>query len=141
MVYVWQGVDLCTKNSVVLLISKMLKRLLILFVLIAYIFIPVADSMACDDCRGIAPFQGGLEISYKNLPQGNISSSINIDDAKDKSSSEKEGKIFCPICFNTVGGINSHSFNNPFSAVPLVNQTIFVVFLEPAFSINKPPQN
>lgn len=116
----------------------MSRRVLILFVLIAYIFIPVADSMACDDCIGIAPFQGGLEISYKNIPQGNMSSSINIDDAKDKSSSGKEGKIFCSICFHTVQG-DFHNHKALFSAVPFVNQTIFIVFLEPAFSINKPP--
>ncbi len=118
----------------------MLKRFLILFVLIAYIFIPMVDSMACDDCTGIAPFQGGLEISYKNLPQGNMSSSINIDDAKDKSSSEREGKIFCSICFNTVEG-DFHNHKAILSAVPFVNQTIVIAFLEPAFSINKPPQN
>lgn len=119
---------------------KMTRRLLILFVLIAYIFIPMVDSMACNDCTGIAPFQGGLEISYKNLPQGNMSPSINIDAAKDKASSEKEGKIFCSICFNTVEG-DFHNHKALFSAVPFVNQTIFVVFLEPVFSINKPPQN
>ncbi len=118
----------------------MLKRVLILFILLAYIIIPFVDSMACDDCTGIASFLGGLEISYKNLPQGNMSSSINIDDAKDKSSSEKEGKIFCSICSNTVEG-DFHNHKALFSAVPFVNQTIFVVFLEPAFSINKPPQN
>jgi hypothetical protein len=116
------------------------KKIFILFVLIAYIFIPMADSMACDDCTGIAPFQGGLGISYKDIPQGNMSSSINIDDAKDKSSSEKEGKIFCPICFNAVEG-DFHNHKALFSAVPFANQTIFVVFLEPIFSINKPPQN
>lgn len=114
------------------------KRLLILFVLAAFLIIPLADSMACmacDDCLGIAPFQGGLEISYKNLPQGNMSSSI-----KNKLPSEKEGKIFCSICFNTVEG-DFHNHKALFSAVPFVNQTIFVVFLEPAFSLNKPPHN
>lgn len=120
---------------------RMLKRFLILFLLIAYIFIPMVDSMACDDCTGIAPFQRELEISYKNIPQGNMSSSINIDAAKDKSSSEREGKTFCSICFNTIGRINSHGFKNLFSAVPLADQAIIVTYLAPAFSINKPPQN
>lgn len=120
--------------------NKTAKGLLILFVLAAFLVIPFVDSIACDDCSGIASFQGGLEISYKNLPQGNMSSSINIDDAKDKSSSEKEGKIFCSICSNTVEG-DVHNHKALFSAVPFVNQTIFVAFLEPLFSINKPPQN
>lgn len=105
-----------------------------------YMVIPFVDSMACDDCIGIAPFRGGLEISYKNLPQGNMSSSIYIDDAKDKSSSEKEGKIFCSICFNTVEG-DFHNFKAIFSAIPFINQTISSAFLEPTFSINKPPHN
>lgn len=118
---------------------KMPKRLFILFVLVIYIVIPFVDSMACDDCKGIAPFQGGIEISYKNLPQGNMSSSINIDAAKDESSSQR-GKTFCSICFNTVEG-DFHNHKAIFSAVPFANQTTVVAFLDPAFSINKPPQN
>lgn len=121
---------------------KMPRRLLILFVLIAHIFVPMVDSIACDDCEGVAPFQDGLDISYKNLPQTNVAFSItDTDRHDDKPSTKNEAADCCSTCCNTIGGISSHNYNTIFISVSLVSKPVSIAFLEPAFSINKPPQN
>ena len=98
-------VDLSTKKLVISAMQILIRRLLIFFVLAVYTVIPFSDSIACDECISRVPFQEGREISYKNLPQVDISTSINAADTHDRPSSESDGKSLCSICFNSVEGI------------------------------------
>jgi len=92
--------------------SSPVKSLVILLVLIAYIFIPLADSIACNECMNTGPFQGKADI-----------------------------KKYCPICSTTLGTLFSYADMTYFSAISLAHPQIFVSYLEPSFPINKPPQN
>lgn len=90
---------------------KIPKRMLIFFLLAFYIFVPSIDSISCVDC--VIPFQGkGLDANH-----------------------------CCSICFNTVEGVGTHNYKALFPSVPFLDKTPLISFLEPAFSINKPPQN
>jgi hypothetical protein len=121
--------------------SNTSKSILILLVLIAYVFIPLADSIACNDCTDTCSFQG-RRISYSNLINtGNPVLIINNTDSPGKSFNYKEeGKGFCPICYSTAG-IFEHNHITLFSALYLELQPISIVLPEPSFPINKPPQN
>ena len=92
--------------------SNTSKSILILLVLITYVFIPLADSIACNDCMDTGPFQG-----------------------------KADTKKYCPICSNTLGTPFTYAYMTYFSVVPLAHQQMSVAFLEPSFPINKPPQN
>lgn len=119
----------------------MLKRLIASFALLIYIVIPFIDSSLCGDCRGGASFQGEAEISYLSLPHANVS--FSAIDANDYNQAPigKDAKVPCSICFNSVAGISFHNFKALIQTVPFTDRIKVNVFLEPAFSINKPPQN
>lgn len=121
--------------------SNTSKRLLILLVLIAYVFIPLVDSIACNDCIDTCSSQR-RQISYSNLINtDNLVLIINNTDSQGKSFNYKEeGKGFCPICYNTVG-IFEQKHITLFSALYLELQPVSLVSSEPLFPINKPPQS
>lgn len=121
--------------------TMMSRRLLILFILVVYTFIPSVHSIACDE--HVSPSHGRvIDISYKNLPQTNVTFSItDTDRHDDKPSTKNEAADCCSTCCNTIGGISSHNYNTIFISVSLVPKPVFIAFLEPVFSINKPPQN
>ena len=65
-------------------LTKKYKILLALFLIAAYIVIPFADSIACDDCMSLS---AGKDADVKHL---------------------------CPLCFNdTADYLNSSIFNQP----------------------------
>lgn len=134
-------VDLSTKKLVISAMQILIRRLLIFFVLAVYTVIPFSDSIACDECISRVPFQEGREISYKNLSQVDISTSINAADTHDRPSLESDGKSLCSICFNSVEGIEPYNHTALFSVSQTVNRTALATFSKPASSINKPPQN
>ncbi|MBI4684727.1 MAG: hypothetical protein HY755_05970 [Nitrospirae bacterium] len=107
------SIDLNAKQLIVLTMqkSKLIKNLIILFLLLLFIFAPSIDSIACDDCT--TPLQG------KGL------------DANDN---------VCPLCFNPIEGFASDSYKTLLLGIPFKNQTAIIVYLEVFFPINKPPQ-
>ena len=111
----WQGVDLGMKILVIIrnmkIFSNVIKKLLALFILATFLVIPFVDSIACDDC-------------------------ISASDGKGV-----DAKCICPIHLNTIGGVSSYDNSPIFEPALLVHKTISIAFLEPVFSINKPPQN
>lgn len=90
--------------------SNLSKGLLVLFVLAAFLVIPFADSIACDDC---------------NSPSVGKGSDV---------------KRLCQLCLNGIEGVNSHDYSPIFETVSSVHEAKSIAFLEPIFLINKPPQ-
>lgn len=86
------------------------KRLLVLFILAAFLIIPFVDSIACDDC-------------------------MSLSDGKDA-----DVKQLCPLCFNATADVNFHDYSLIFATASSVHETKSIAFLEPTFPINKPPQ-
>jgi len=123
-----------------LFISDTAKRSLTVFVLFAYILIPLADSIACSDCTDVCSFQG-KQISYVNISYTDDSAlTISNADTQEHSSDYKtDSKGSCPLCYNAV---NVYAYNHLilFSAISSVIQPISEVSPEPSFLINKPPR-
>ncbi|MBI3377371.1 MAG: hypothetical protein HY035_03065 [Nitrospirae bacterium] len=91
--------------------NKTAKGLLILFVLAAFLIIPFVDSIACDDCMSPSTGKGA------------------------------DVKHLCPLCFNATADVNFHDYSPTFETASSVHEAKSIAFLEPTFSINKPPQN
>ena len=91
--------------------NKTTKGLLILFVLAAFLIIPFVDSIACDDCMSPSTGKGA------------------------------DVKHLCPLCFNATADVNFHDYSPTFETVSLLHEAMSVAFLEPIFSINKPPRS
>ncbi|MDA8339687.1 MAG: hypothetical protein M0Z70_10365 [Nitrospiraceae bacterium] len=87
------------------------KKLLTLFILATFLVIPFVDSIACDD-------------------------SISASDGK-----VVDARCICPIHLNTIGDVSSYDNSPIFEPALSVHKTKSIAFLEPVFSINKPPQN
>ncbi len=92
-------------------VSNISKKLLALFILATFLVIPFVDSIACDGC--VSSF-AGKHVDAKHL---------------------------CPIHSDTMGGISSHDSSPIFKSLSSVHEVQSIAFLEPVFSINKPPQN
>ena len=87
------------------------KRLLVLFILAAFLVIPFVDSIACDDCMSPSTGKGA------------------------------DVKHLCPLCFNATADVNFHDYSPTFETVSLLHEAMSVAFLEPIFPINKPPRS
>jgi len=110
----WQGVALGMKILVIIRNMKNIsvnisKKLLTLFILATFLVIPFVDSIACDDC-------------------------ISASDGKGV-----DARCICPIHLNTIGGVSSYDNSPIFEPALSVHKTKSIAFLEPVFSINKPP--
>ncbi|MEW6117667.1 MAG: hypothetical protein AB1553_12355 [Nitrospirota bacterium] len=116
-------------------------RLAVFLVLITYIVTPCVDSIACDDCKGVAPFQGVFEQGSNNSSRSEKSPSIEDNTTQSTSPVKERAQFVCSICLSPIEGFNNHYFKSPFSVVSLVNQSAINIFLEPSFPIIKPPQN
>lgn len=86
------------------------KAMLVLFLLAFFLFAPSIDSIACDDFA--SPFQG----KWSDAPH------------------------FCSFCLNSVGMVSSNFFNIPLISFPLDIERPKVSFLDPTFSIYRPPK-
>ncbi len=118
------------------------KSLFIILLLAVYIGIPIADSIACDDCASHVPFQTKGAISQSDRQLGDAALSvIHADTSDSASTAKKEVKALCPLCFNTASGMMSHKCTAPFLAVHVVNMPKLIAILDPSYPINKPPQN
>ena len=116
------------------------KRLFVLLLVAAYIVIPLADSIACDDCTILVPSRtvsGSLGLQQTEM------AAVAKDTAgrEDASSPENEARDLCTICFNAASVTRAYNHETLFSSVPFTGNTSFIAALEPAFSIIKPPQN
>jgi len=121
-------------------ISGTAKKSVIVFVLFAYIIIPFADSIACNDCTNVCSFQG-KQISYVTIsntddPAFTIS---NADTQEHSSEYKNDSKGSCPLCYNTAS-VFTYNHVILFSALYSVIQPISEVSPEPSFLINKPPR-
>jgi hypothetical protein len=120
--------------------SDTAKKSFIIFVLLAYIIIPVADSIACSDCTEVCSFQG-KQLSYVNNSNSDDPAlTIGNPDTKEQPSDYKnDSKGSCPICYNAVS-VFTYDYVVIFSALYSVMQPISEVSPEPSFLINKPPR-
>ena len=92
-------------------VSNISKKLLALFILATFLVIPFVDSIACYDCISASAGKG------------------------------VGARCICPIHLNTIGGVSSYDNSPIFEPALSVHKTKSIAFLEPVFSINKPPQN
>ena len=74
------------------------KRLLVLFILAAFLVIPFVDSIACDDCMSPSTGKGA------------------------------DVKHLCPLCFNAAADVNFHDYSPTFETVSLLHKAMSVVF-------------
>ncbi len=120
--------------------SDTAKRSFIIFVLFAYIAIPLADSIACSGCTEGCSLQG-KQISYVDISNtDNPGITISSADTQGNSSDYKnDSKGSCPICYNAVS-VFTYDHVILFSALYSVIQPISEVSPEPSFLINKPPR-
>lgn len=86
------------------------KAMLVLFSLAFFLFAPSIDGIACDDCA--SPFQG----KWSDAPH------------------------FCSFCLNSVGIVSSHFSIVPLTSIPFDPERPKVSFLDPTFSIDRPPK-
>ena len=116
------------------------KRSLIVFILFAYIIIPLADSIACSGCTEGCLLQG-KQISYVDISNtDNPGITISTADTQGNSSDYNQySKSPCPLCYNTVN-VYTYNYLILFSALYSVIQPISEVSPEPSFLINKPPR-
>lgn len=116
------------------------RRSLTVFVLLAYILIPLADSMACNDCTEGCSLQG-KQISYADI-SNTVNPGITISAADTQWNSydySQDSKNHCPICYNTTN-VDTYDHLVLFSTLCSVICPIFEVSPEPSFLINKPPR-
>lgn len=67
--------------------------------------------------------------------------SIACDDCMSASGKGVDARCICPIHSNTIGGVSFYDYSPILGPVSSVHKTKSIVFLEPTFLINKPPQN
>jgi hypothetical protein len=120
--------------------SDTAKRSFIVFVLFAYILIPLADSIACSGCTEDCLLQGN-QISYLDISStDNPGTTISTADKQGNSSDyNQDSKSPCPLCYNAVN-VFAYDHVILFSALYSVIQPISEVSPEPSFLINKPPR-
>jgi hypothetical protein len=116
------------------------KKAFTVLVLFAYIIIPFADSIACSSCTEVCSFQE-KQISHVDISgaDGPVITIGTIETQDNSTDYEKDGKSFCPLCYNTVSVFNDNHIIL-FSELYSVVQPISEVSPEPSFLINKPPR-
>jgi hypothetical protein len=119
-----------------------IKKPLLVILLAVYIVIPLAESIACDDCASPVPFQAKGTIIHSDRQQGDAALSVRAADTSDSASTaNKEVKHLCPLCSNAASGMMSHNCNAPFLTAHVVSMPKLLAILDPSYPINKPPQN
>ncbi len=103
--------------------SDTAKRSFIIFVLFAYILIPLADSIACSGCTEGCSLQG-KQISYVDISStDNPGITVSTADTQGNSSDyNQDSKSTCPLCYNAV---NVFTYNH----VILLESTVFSIIL------------
>ncbi|MRR16191.1 MAG: hypothetical protein EG826_07020 [Deltaproteobacteria bacterium] len=116
------------------------KRRIICIMVLLYIFVPLFDSMACADCLGRAPFQGGATQSSVKALNADASISLHNGIPCDNESGQDDHFI-CSICANPLAGVGFCSLPAPVLVMSLgaaISSTLISKFHT---SIHKPPQN
>ena len=118
------------------------RSVVVLFVLAAFIIVPLLDSAVCNDCRGNVSFGGEVQLRHSNAPHIDVTLCVVDDQDRDtQTSSDSDAKSICSICVNLAAG-NFSSHSGPLHSVgPQTMRLLTHIALEPSFSINKPPQN
>lgn len=121
--------------------SDTAKRFLILFVLFAYIIIPMADSIACSDCTEVCSFQG-LQISYASISSADdpVFTARNADKQEHSAEFKNDTRCPCPLCNNAVN-VYTDDHVILFSSLYSVIQPVSEASPEPSFLISKPPRS
>ena len=118
------------------------KSLFIIVLIAVYIGIPIADSIACDDCASLVPFQAKGAISHSDRQQGDAALSVRDADTSDSASTaNKEVRHLCPLCSNAASEMKSCKCTAPFLTAHVVSMPKLIAQSDPSYPINKPPQN
>ena len=124
--------------------SKILKKYLITFILVAVTLAPLLDGVACAECH-LFPIQKGFSGRY--LPTSITNQTISLCEFSEYSNTspgnqKENGNIACPFCvFNALGTISNSHVEVLFSATPFLNPQKPLALLEPHFLKNKPPKS
>jgi len=117
------------------------KRSLIIFMLFAYIIIPIADSIACSDCTEVCSFQG-QQISYDSISiaDASVLTARDADTQEHSAEYKNDSRCPCPLCNNAVN-VYTHNHLILFSSLYSVIQPVSEASPEPFFLISKPPRS
>lgn len=109
--------------------------------LLAVIFLPFLDSMACDDFAMSSPTSGGgIEIQCNRF--SSIAMPLSSEPNTDCQEKEKTGvHFFCPICFTIAGGTCFYNVGILLSVSIFNSQPSRIARIQIDFPIYKPPQN
>jgi hypothetical protein len=118
------------------------KSLFIILLLAVYIGIPIADSIACDDCGLPAVFEKEAKLISVDRMQEIINLSVIVVDTSKATSSTDNGiAAHCPLCSNSASGLCAYNVRSFLSLLSSENSLVLTAHLEPSLPITKPPQN
>jgi hypothetical protein len=105
--------------------------------MLLYVTAPVIDAIACDDCADPV----SLQRTEETREQLQTSTGTGNPESDHASPSPGTAKDLCPLCANAVVGIAAVNGSAPIETIQYFSQPSLLVFLDPSFSIIKPPQN
>ncbi|OGW54217.1 MAG: hypothetical protein A2Z46_05055 [Nitrospirae bacterium RBG_19FT_COMBO_55_12] len=126
--------------SFAMLNLESIKKPLAVLLLAAYMFVPLLDIVACDDCSDFKSLSQ-QESVFTNATKATPASLIGDDGTNGSAAAKKETNSRCPLCFNSSFKSSSFNAKNPLSSVTAEHQAVQIAFLDPSYPINKPPQN
>jgi hypothetical protein len=116
------------------------RKLFILFFIALYLLIPIADSIACDDCSLSSVLHKRVHPGCADHEQERTVSAISIKHSGDPSSSNA-GDVHCPLCFNSAYRSGVYCGKTFLQSGSLQHVAGLASYHGPSFPIVKPPQN
>jgi hypothetical protein len=119
----------------------LLKKMLTLLLLTVYVVIPLADSVACDDCSLSATLHQENDVFAADVLKGPASSGLSMKHSGDLPGGENGVDVQCPLCCNSASGSGAFCGETFLFAMPSQDISGLIAYLDPSFPIAKPPQN
>ena len=117
-----------------------LNTLLIMCLLVIVITAPVVDAIACDDCSDILPLRN---MQLQSTPGSDHSSGNVLSSDADHPAQRETGTAqdLCPVCANIAAAMGNACCGAPAMTSHANHLPKLIVFSDPSYPINKPPQN
>jgi hypothetical protein len=115
-------------------------NIFLFLILVAFLFAPVLDAVACDDCRYDLSLPAA-QMAFSTESCQSVPINPAADHDKNIPSDPGMEKDLCPLCANTVVGMQIQTCLAPVLTVHAVSMPTLLALLNPSYPINKPPQN
>jgi hypothetical protein len=117
------------------------RRFIVFITLMAMIFSPFFDSMACDDFARNSPSPGsGMTVGCKDFSGGSRSAIETGKGSGDQPFPENDVHVLCPICLAVAERLSSFD-HDLFEVVFFKLLPAPEILIQPSIPIYKPPQN